>query len=265
MSPPWAGNVADAIARTSVRTELLVGDTSLRRPSESCRFHVWSDSLPAGALCRLDEDVLVTSPEFTLVQLAPLVDEMTLLGYAYELCGCFVPLTEGLANRRPLMCAEGLRRMVGSLPACRGVRSMRLCAEYARDRAASPKEALLGQLLALPRRLGGAGLGGLELNASVDVGPGLYVDVSWPGSDLVLEYESYEVHLDKRVFAHDSMRRALLREAGHEVITVTWEQLRNPAEMERIINIARDRIVPDERALGEGWRSRQRALMARLV
>ena len=50
--------------------EVLVGKHSDRRRSRGVVFHIWSTSIPQRALARLEDGVMLSSPEFVFLQLA---------------------------------------------------------------------------------------------------------------------------------------------------------------------------------------------------
>lgn len=59
---------------------------------------------------------------------------------------------------------------------------------------------------------------------------GLEVDLSWPEAQLVVEFDSYTFHGDRRAFERDRHKWAMLQARGQLVIPVTWRMLkREPA------------------------------------
>lgn len=50
--------------------DLLVPSSRFRSPGKSAKFHVWSCEIPAGACRRLSERLVISGPEFAIVQLA---------------------------------------------------------------------------------------------------------------------------------------------------------------------------------------------------
>lgn len=69
--------------------DLLVGSSAERRPSDLVRPHVWSRELPAGAVLPIGEGLAVTSPAFTLLELAGRLDVGHLAMALAELAGTF--------------------------------------------------------------------------------------------------------------------------------------------------------------------------------
>jgi very-short-patch-repair endonuclease len=61
-----------------------------------------------------------------------------------------------------------------------------------------------------------------ESNAIV---AGYEVDLFWRHPRVVVEFDSFEFHGDRRAFESDRLRDAELQAAGFRVIRVTWRQL----------------------------------------
>ncbi len=61
-----------------------------------------------------------------------------------------------------------------------------------------------------------------ESNAIV---AGYEVDLFWRHPRVVVEFDSFEFHADRRAFESDRLRDAELQAAGFRVIRVTWRQL----------------------------------------
>ncbi len=171
------------------------------RSSKLVRPCLWSAALPLAAIKPATEEIGVTSPEFTLLQLAAhgSFEQTLLLGT--ELCGCFsvfhVPepmakivqrlcdsgrlpsignwspcldangqLTD-LWSHAPLTTPEALSRTAEASDSPRGRKRLAQVAKLIVPEAASPFEAQAGILLGLPVRYGGAGLKGLSHNHRV--------------------------------------------------------------------------------------------------
>jgi hypothetical protein len=59
---------------------------------------------------------------------------------------------------------------------------------------------------------------------------GYEVDAHWPGTQIVVELDSYEFHHDRAAFERDRVRDAKLQRHGFRVLRVTWRRLvRDPA------------------------------------
>lgn len=175
------------------------------RESSLVKPRLWSSALPAGAVRQATDTLGVTSPEFTLQQLAAREGfERTLL-LATELCGTFsvfhtpepmasiiqrlcdakqLPAVGGwtpcldangkltdLWSHDPLTTPSDLLHLAETTDSARGRSRLARAAKLVYADAASPFEAQVGILLGLPIRYGGAGLGGFEHNKRIGFTP----------------------------------------------------------------------------------------------
>ncbi len=185
--------------------EVLARDGRAVRRSSLVEPRVWSAGAPVGGTREATGLFDVTSPEFTLQQLAARSSlERTLL-LASELCGEFsvfsppaeiAHVIQRLCNSRTLPkiggwepCLDGsgrltnlwkrpalttpkeLQRLAETSDSPRGRARLSLAADLVVPGAASPFEVQAGLLLGLSRRRGGAGLGGFEFNHKVWLTP----------------------------------------------------------------------------------------------
>ena len=171
--------------------------------SQLAKPRLWSAPLPTAAIRQVTDTIDVTSPEFTLQQLAARESFERTLILATEFCGSFSvfhapdpiagilqrlcdtrklpriggwsPCLDGngrltdLWSHEPLTCAADLCRLAETSDSPRGRKQLLRVAKLVVDGAASPFEAQAGILLGLPVRLGGAGLNGFTHNHRVDL------------------------------------------------------------------------------------------------
>ena len=65
-----------------------------------------------------------------------------------------------------------------------------------------------------------------RLNEWIDLGARRYrVDCRWPGTEEVVELDSWEAHGTRRAFRDDRERDRRLRAAGYGLTRITWAQL----------------------------------------
>lgn len=185
--------------------DVLVDHADERRRSSLVRPHVWARPLSEGALVPVGEGLWVTSPAFTLLQLAGRLSLARCALLASELCGTFsvheapssvAELLERLNgqrrlvrvggwepsftqegrltdvwSRQPVASVEELVALAESQQGARGSRRLAAAARLVVPGAASPLEVRAGVLLGWPRRLGGEGLGGFTHNERVELSP----------------------------------------------------------------------------------------------
>lgn len=174
---------------------------------ESClvKPRLWSTGLPSGAARQATDTLGVTSPEFTLQQLAARESLGRTLVLASELCGTFsvfhtpepmAKIIQRLCNsgqlpniggwspsldsdgkltdlwsREPLTTPAELQRLTETSDSSRGREQLARVAKLVVGGAASPFEVQTGILLGLPIRNGGAGLGGFGHNTRIGLTP----------------------------------------------------------------------------------------------
>ncbi len=259
--------------------DVLISVRGEMRESDLIRPRIWSSALPAGTVLPATQTLGVTSPGFALQQVAARTSfERTLL-MATELCGSYSvyhaprPIAQiierlcasgrlpaingwkpslnhegkltGLWSREPLVTPTELLNLAKTSDAARGRKKLQRVAEHVVAGAASPFEAKAGILLGLPRRCGGAGLGGLTHNHYVGFPPdaaaiahrnSCYCDLYWSeGVDLECHSKTWHTQRDDQL--SDFARQAALELMGVDVIPVTYEQLESQRQFDAIVRL----------------------------
>ena len=158
-------------------------------------------------------------------------------------CAAVVPLVHLVAMgdhllRHGLATVDALEQVVAWGRRRRGVATARAALPLLDPRAESPQESVVRAhclLAGLPRPV-----------CNLDVlHEGVWlarVDLAWPEARLAVEYDG-AVHLDEAQRRRDAWRRDALQRAGWLVITLTADDLRNPALMcRRIAEALADRL-----------------------
>ena len=187
--------------------------------------------LPRGSLIRLSRDALVTSPEFTLCQLAARddFDLVDVAQVAYELCGTYLldqdPNSwKGFVNND--ISATSVRRietMARSLKGSKDVARTASVLPYVLDSSHSPMETVLAMLITLPQRLGGIGLKGAAMN-HVASGTNRLIDLAFPGGKVGLEYKGRLYHAIEQS-GRDDRRQNEVVGRGWTILNVWHEDL----------------------------------------
>jgi hypothetical protein len=173
------------------------GGSSLLKPS------LWTGELPRGATTDATDNLCVTTPAFTLLQLASRLGLTRTVLLASELCGCYAVYDapaaikqqlQRLANRgrlksfhgwrpcldasgqvgnlwsrEPLVTPDDLTDMAERASGHNGSAILREAAKLVIPLAASPFETQAGILLAFSKRKGGEGFEGLSHNEKVEL------------------------------------------------------------------------------------------------
>jgi very-short-patch-repair endonuclease len=191
----------DAVAASS-KPHLLVPGASRRRCE---RVVVHRSDVPSRADRRFCDGLPFTSPELTIVQLAPLL-RAEALESAFE---------SGRRNR--LLTAESLERCLVRIaakgrPGCAAVRV--LLREIAND---PPCESVLEVKVA--RLLRSARVPKPVRQLEID---GYRVDFAWPEMRVVLECDGRRTHSNADDFQRDRTKWSALAAGGWRVVVVTW-------------------------------------------
>lgn len=183
--------------------DILVYDSRDRRASSIVEPWLWSVDMPFGSMTNIVDDLYVTSPAFTLLQLASKTGLVRTVLLASELCGTYAvyqppaPVAEllnklavrgklrsfggwkpgidangqltGLWSRDPLLTPQDLLEIADVASPQRGCKRLCQAAELVMPMAASPFETQAGILLGFSRRRGGEGYTGCAHNVRVDL------------------------------------------------------------------------------------------------
>lgn len=222
--------LAANLCNSSVPVDAVVGSVADRRRCRAIRDRVFAGPLTQSHLHVVDQYVSVCQPGPMLVQLAMDMDEVDLAQIACELCGTYglTPWAEdsfqsdlaALTSRAELVGYAKSARAVGVRGAGKAVRAL----DLATGGSASPRETDLAVFFLLSRRLGGAGLGGFAVNASLEVSQRhrealegqseVKPDFLWADARLVVEYDSNAHHLTPKKKESDEARRRVLEAEG---------------------------------------------------
>jgi len=187
--------------------------------------------------------------------MASILPLVKLVELGYELCGSYsLPANAGEALKphflgrgfsigQPLTCRKRLDTFIARMPGFRGRKKAMHALGFIAENSASPMETKLTMLLTFPFMLGGYGFPLPELNSRITpirsakllTSKSFYAcDLYWPDFNLAVEYDSDRFHTGPERISDDSKRRNSLTVVGVEVITVTWEQVRNTNELDKI-------------------------------
>lgn len=201
--------------------------------------------LQPGSLMRFSDHILIVSPELCFAQIAATRPMGRLLMAGCEMCGTYLPTApaERPEERGALTSADRLRAFLSAMGLGARSRACRVAGQVF-DGAASPMEAKLALLLSLPQTMGGYGLPRPALNAPVKLGAEAFrvyprrechLDLSWPGTNLDVEYEG-RIHNEERRDS-DNARIVALRLEGIDVYPLRRQQVYDARAM---LPIARD-------------------------
>lgn len=256
---PFRGPVPTELSNLSTPIHCLCGRKHKNLPGDVVFQHHQKAALPAGVVRILTPRIGVVSPELALAQSAQLLSFAELVGLMCEFCGTFSiadDAAHGMFSREPISCVRRLQAFERTASGITGIRPFGTAAPYALDGSRSPAETAAALLLSLPRVRGGYSLRGVELNrpillasqAQKNAGISrLKPDISWPGTQVCIEYDSDEFHREQGRIANDARRKNALIQSNLYVITLTKLQMANRLEMDKVAKQAAAKM-------GKRWR-----------
>ncbi len=208
------------------------------RQLESRVVHRVGLPLPFESLVRIENGLMVSSPEHLYLQAASRLDDLALIWFASELCALFSIHPSGaggLLPAKPLTMAKRLSAYTQAACAMGvyGAKKALSNVRYAVEHAASRREIACALRMSLPRSWGGRGIPKATLNyglnvdkrlASVHGWQRMSLDMAWPQARLAMEYDSDSFHLDPRRRARDNDKRAVLEQMGWRVVPLSTKQ-----------------------------------------
>ena len=246
--------------------DLLFSSGAGRSRANNVLAHATNLPLPAGSLLQLSEHVAITSPELTFALIARKHDIRHLALVASELCGTYIPAPPGLplGSRQPITSTARLQAFLAELFP-RQTAAPLAAARLAFDCAASPMEAKLALLLSLPTRLGGFGLPRPQLNRPFALTPeaqliyphsSCRLDLSWPDTNLDVEYDGSGDEHAGDMHAKDVARLAALRLDGLDVLVLAKQQVYDARAFAQMVRVIAGKLAGQTGQAGRAWRTR---------
>lgn len=242
------------LAGLTIPLQLIVWCRNDRRRTAISQSHVLTTQDGFYPAIKVGEDLFVSPPEFTFLQMANILNDEELLFLGYELCGRYGIDGEGVFAREQTCRPCDLTALAEGMPRVRGRRHVLTVAQRVRGGAASPMEAALAIILHTGRELGGYGLEAPELNKALPVEGAarrlwlddhITPDLLWEWCRLIIEYDSILHHTASERIALDARRRDVFAEMGYRVVTVTTEHMHDPREIDRIAGIVAEALGTD--------------------
>lgn len=249
-------------------------DHDRRRPRahEGVVFHRWGVETPRRRLLLISDNIRLLGPELCLLDLARFASEIDVLMLAGEFCGTYAldpTCSAGFRTRDPLTTRRKIIQCAKENAGHAGSARLQAIAPLICERAASPMETALAILCRLSYQRGGLGLPAPLMNHRLDPGrrgrdiaeQGHYVcDLYWPEQRVALEYDSNAFHTGADRLNHDAHRRTGLQGIGVTVITVTRDQLFDPALFRRLDQALHRLLHVQRRPRCSDYDKRQRTL-----
>lgn len=213
--------------------------------------HTFGTVLTARDVHELIPGLCVVCESLCFMQAGSWMSDLALIGFGYELCGRYELALDGgpYRERTPLLSREQAMTYIDAHVGTRGAKRAKSALVRVRNRSRSPMETATALMIALPRKLGGLGFRGIELNYQLAVpanaraltsSPYLEVDIYAPGKRVGVEYDG-EDHAEAPQRARDAERLATLAAMGVRTHIITKGQFSEQLSFHRALNaIARD-------------------------
>lgn len=228
---------------------ILVSCKANMRKSQNLSPRIWSGKHPSRSFYKIAQDLYISTPEATFLQLGKESSLIQLITIGYELCGSYglsAQSDSGFLRREPRSNPQLIERYLEKCDGIHGVKAAKRASSYIAKGSASPMESLLSMLLCLPPSLGGFGLPHPELNFPIETNEGGIVmrrcDLYWPDQRFALEYDSDTFHSDASKLHLDSSRRSTLEKAGVHVVSVTKNQVFDRGQLFNLATIVSKRL-----------------------
>lgn len=279
--PELRAFVASSALPLSLPLHLMVPSAAQRVHSPLAVSHVCTQTLPRGALYRLDDESYVVSPEWCYLQMATRYDEIGLAELGSELCARFAfgfGECDSLPKRTQLTTPQRLRSFAERSSGSHGRQRAIAAAQFIRPAAESPMEITAVLLYCLTGRLGGYKIPVPRLNDTIamsarvaDIAPTstMRADLRWNnttrGRSVIVEVNSRKHHASDPAWYKDSVRNNALTFNSDRLYLLTTPQIVRLSEVERLARILSHDLgvrLPKKTPV---WQSRQASLHRRLT
>lgn len=214
----------------------LVGEKHGSYHTKQLSSHLFSHKPQPRHFSRLTAEIACTAVPLTFVEIAANATLIETIKLGCELCGTYrtLPGHATVYNTKPLADTRSLRKFIDRNSCLRGTQQVRRALPFIANYSASPAETQLMLALALPKRLGGEGLGTPEMNYELETTPVAFAacgkhhlrcDLFWPEFNLDVEYQSKTFHEGELSRLKDSRRTNALKSMGISTICVTNDEL----------------------------------------
>lgn len=132
---------------------VIVPDKSMVNNLKQLACHVRSYALPCGSFVRVEEGLLVCSPELCFANMATRIAFPQLVKLGFELCSLYTLQPGGSANYGrvlPPTTVRAIEAYLGKCPRTHGVATARKALRYISNASGSPMETALAIVLCLP-------------------------------------------------------------------------------------------------------------------
>lgn len=227
---PYVETVLGSKITESKEVHFTVSRRNTMWETKKYKIHWCKVALPASAVVSKN-GIMVASPELLFLQFACKLSIHQLILLGLQLCSH----PPGNPNAA-ITTKQKLNAFLTKTSGYQGRRKAIRAIKYVENGSASIMESLVYMILALPHSLGGYGLSGANFNYEIrlndEAGERLgqkrcFTDLYYKSAKLAIEYDSFSFHNSPSAQGKDSIRSAILRRHGIEVMHFTTIQLYN--------------------------------------
>lgn len=225
--------------------DLLVSFPSDRTGSKAVVTHVFGNLISSELVVPLAPGALMVCEPLCFVQAATWMTQLELIEFGYELCGRYTVIENGdYIEHEPFLSRAGLRAWIDAHPHAPGAQRARRALASIRDGSRSPMETGTAMMVACPRKLGGLGFRGFELDKRIDIPRSFArftasrhfdIDLFIPRAKTGVEYNG-RAHEEALRSAHDAERNSVLSMMGYTMFTLTRGQFASQLKLHRALN-----------------------------
>ena len=246
---------ACGIANSDLQTlDILLSFPFMRSNSDPFRPHALGTTVCENDVHELVPGLCVVREELLFMQAATWMTPLELIAFGYELCGLYELPLEGTDTESYRICdakttRDELLAYIQDHKGIRGAKRARTALARVRNRARSPMETAAAMMIVLPRKLGGLGYRGIQLNYRLEVPPDVRplttssffeVDLYAAPRHVGVEYDG-EVHAEPAQRSRDAERLSALAAMGIRIHVITRGQFAEQLALHRALNaVARD-------------------------
>lgn len=225
---PYLESIIGSTSTEAMVEEFTVSNNNDRFKKKGYKIHLCTMALPKGAVIPINGRY-ISSPELVFLQLSTKLSIHRLILLGMQLCS-FPPgkPAESITTKKKLK--HFLNKTSGHTGRINALRALK----YIEDGSSSIMESLVFMFLTLPNSLGGSGLEGAVFNHEIilddEAGKRLgqkrcFVDIYYKAAKLAIEYDSFTFHSSPFEQGRDSIRSAILKRLGINMLHISTVQL----------------------------------------
>lgn len=198
--------------------------------------------------------IYIASPELCFLQAGRILTVPRLIELGNNLCAKYIRDNAQKYDQRKraiITCRDDIMDFLNNISKYKGIKNARLASQYILDNSNSPMESSLAVITVLPITYGGYSLKAPTLNGQILLPAELrsYMgydrltgDMVWYEEKVIVEYDSNTSHLNASQAAFDKKRAAAFMQAGYTVITLTPDDLKSLASLDKAFRVIRSSL-----------------------